>query len=142
LIVYGHSEEIAEWVGLNIPHVGTAGFGPCTALGVVSSGKLIAGVVYHDYQPSCGTIQLSMAAVSPMWARRETIRDLLAYPFHQLGVYVVWTATPRDNEAALKVNLHIGFTKEAVLGHRFGPKRHAVICRMDKPVYIKRYGTA
>jgi RimJ/RimL family protein N-acetyltransferase len=100
----------------------------------------MAGVVFHDYQPEFGTIQLSMAADNPMWARRENLRGLLSYPFEQLGVHKVWTATPHDNEAAIRVNLHIGFKKEATLAHHFGLKRHAIICRMLKPDYNRIFG--
>lgn len=131
--------RISEWVGLNIPHVGGDNFGPCTGLGVVESARLIAGVVYHDYQKDFGTIQLSMAAISPMWARRETIRGLLEYPFEQLGCHLVWTATPIDNAKAIKVNEHIGFRREATLADRFGPKRHAVICRMKRHEFRRLY---
>ena len=75
-----------------------------------------------------------------MWARRSIIFGLLAYPFHQLNCFKVWTATAFDNEKALKVNRHVGFTQEAVLAHQFGFKRHAVMMRMLKPDFIKNYG--
>lgn len=141
-LLTGFDDDVARWVAERIPHVGEAGFhGPSAGIGVVGrGGDLIAGIVYHDYQPAFGTIQLSMAADSPMWARRENIAGLLRYPFEQLGVFKVWTATPIDNEAALRVNLHIGFIKEATLAHQFGRKRHGVICRMLMPDYRRIYG--
>ncbi|HAC57210.1 MAG TPA: hypothetical protein DCF73_02500 [Rhodobiaceae bacterium] len=101
---------------------------------------MLAGVVYHDYQPEYGTIQLSMASDNPMWARRRIINGLLAYPFHQVGVNKIWTATPHDNELALRVNRHIGFKPEATLAHHFGMKRHAVICRMLRTEYDRLFG--
>lgn len=138
-LVFGHDAAIAAWVAERIPHVRGGDFGPCHAIGVANGNRLLAGLVYHEYIPDFGTIQLSMAADSPMWARRDTIAGLLHYPFRQLGVFKVWTATPRDNEAALRVNLHIGFTREAVLAHHFGRKRHGVICRMLEPDYSRLY---
>lgn len=139
-LLFDRDAEIAAWVAERIPHVGSRGFGPCTAIGVVSGDQLIAGVVYHEYQPDFETIELSMAAENPMWARKMTICGLLAHPFIQLGVYKVWTATPIDNKAALRVNEHIGFKREGVLAHHFGRKRHAVICRMLQPDYRRIYG--
>jgi len=139
-LIYGHDADVANWVAAHIPDVGDRGFGgPVAAIGV-GNDRLIAGMVYHDYQEQFGTIQLSMAAVSPMWARRSIIFGLLAYPFYQLNCFKVWTATAFDNEKALKVNRHVGFTQEAVLAHQFGFKRHAVIMRMLKPDFIKNYG--
>lgn len=136
-LIYGADEYVSKWVAERIPHVTT--FGPCSAIGVASGDRLIAGMVYHDFQPDFGTIQLSMAADSPMWARPETCKGLLEYPFEQLDCFKVWTATPIDGEAALKVNLHVGFKKEAVLAHHFGRKRHGVVCRMLKPDYVRRF---
>jgi RimJ/RimL family protein N-acetyltransferase len=121
-----------------IPHV--EDFGPCIAIGVQSKGRLIAGIVYNEYQPRYSIIQLSMAAVSPMWARKEFIAELLRYPFEQLGVYKVFTAIPADNAMAIKVNSHVGLKREAVLAHHFGKKRHAVIMRMLRPDYDRLYG--
>lgn len=141
-LVYGHDAQVAEWVAGHIPDVGQDGFsGPVAAIGV-GTDHLIAGMVYHDWQRKFGTIQLSMAAASPMWARREIIHGLLAYPFDQLGCFKVWTATAIDNEKALKVNTHVGFKREAILAHQFGHKRHAVIMRLLRPDYARLYGDA
>lgn len=142
VLIFGHDAEIAGWVADKIPHVRGGSFGPCAAIGVASEGKLLAGIVYHDYLPDFGTVQLSMAAVSPMWARRSTIGALLHYPFRQLKVFKVWTATPHHNDAALKVNWHIGFKREAVLAHHFGRRKHGVICRLLKPDYERLYEAA
>lgn len=138
-LVYGYGQEIAKWVADQIPHM-SRGFGPADAIGVVANGRLIAGVVFHDFQPEFGTIQSSMVAISPLWARPHNIKAILAYPFYQLGCFKVWTCTPIDNESALKVNRHLGFKKEAILAHQFGRKRHGVICRLLKPDYDRLYG--
>lgn len=138
MLLCGHTKEVKEWTENLIPHVND--FGPCEAIGVVENNKLVAGVVFHDYQPNFQSIQLSMAAISPRWAKRQNIAGLLSYPFEQLGCYRVFTATPKDNEKALKVNAHVGFKTEATLHSLFGPNRHGIIMRMLKPDYDKRYG--
>ncbi len=138
MLVYGQDREIAAWVAERIPHVRE--FSECAGIGVISGDRLLAGIVYHDYQSAHGTIQLSMAAVSPMWARKETIKELLKHPFEELKCYKVWTATPIENEAALRVNAHIGFKREAILAHQFGKKRHAVIMRILRPDYDRLFG--
>jgi RimJ/RimL family protein N-acetyltransferase len=140
MLIYGQDEFITKWVINQIPHV--ENFGPCITIGIGSKNrnKLLAGLVYHDYQKNNGTIQLSMASISPMWARREHIAEMLRYPFEQLGIYKVFTTTPEDNVSALKVNAHIGFKREAILAHQFGKKRHAVIMRMLRPDYDRLFG--
>jgi RimJ/RimL family protein N-acetyltransferase len=129
-VVYGQDANVAKWVADRIPHVSE--FGLCSALGVVNDkGEAVAGIVFHDYQPSCSTIQISMAASTPKWASRSIVKELLSYPFNQLKVRKVWTATPLKNQRAIKFNKGIGFKQEAVLSNHFGDD-HAVICRMFK----------
>lgn len=140
-LLLGHDQAVAQWTAERIEHVGADGFGTIAGgIGIVSGNRLIAGCVYHDWQPKFGTIQLSLASESPMWARRENIKGLLAYAFDGLDVYKVWTATPSDITAAIRVNKHIGFTQEAILAHQFGRKRHGVICRMLRPAFDRLYG--
>ena len=132
-LIFGCDEEVAAWVADRVEQVDVSDFLPCAAIGVATGGRLLAGVVFHDYQSKFDTMQLSMAADSPLWARREIIHQLLSYPFRQLGVHKVWTAIPLEGEAALKVNKHIGFKREAVLGHHLGPGKHCVMMRMLEP---------
>ena len=137
-VFYGDDANVSRWVAERIPHVDD--FGPCSALGVVNSkGEPVAGVVFHDYQPKCGTIQISMAANTPRWATKRIIKEILAYPFYQLGVRKVWTATPHTNERAIRFNIGIGLKKEAVLANHFG-KEHSVVCRMFRKQYEQLYG--
>jgi RimJ/RimL family protein N-acetyltransferase len=143
LILYGHSLAVAEWVGSLIPYVGADGFNQCEALGVLSrEGSLIAGVVYSDYQPKYRTIQISIASVSPMWARRENIRELLDYPFHQLDVFKAWTSARSDNGKAIRSTQRIGFKQETVLKHQYGEGMHAHVFGMLKPDYLRLYGVS
>jgi len=137
-LLFGQDDAVAGWVAARIPHVGDLGFGACKAIGVVgASGVLAAGLVYHDYQPRARTIQLSMAADSPRWATKQVIRLLLFYPFEELGLNKVWTATPHTNTRALKFNKGVGFVQEGVLRHQFGPGEHAVICGMLRKDYLR-----
>ena len=139
-LVFGQDEAIAAWVAQRIPHMHGEGFGPCTAIGVVCASGKGAGIVYHDYQARYGNIQLSMAADSPLWATKGTIKALLHYPFKQLRVWMVWTITPVENERALKVNQHIGFKRKPLVPHVFGPGKHAYISQMLYPRYVQLYG--
>ena len=138
-LLLGHSSAVARWVGERIPYGGD--FGPCQAVGVLSrdEGRLLAGVVYHEYQPDFRSVQLSIASDSPMWARRSNIAGLLSIPFLQMNCYRAWLATPIDNTRALKVNEHIGFTREAVCHSAFGEGRHGVLMRMLRPEFDKLF---
>ncbi len=132
------NRSVERWVRDRIPHVDN--FGPSSSLGVVNDkGALIAGVVYHDFQPDYRSVQLSMAAHNPRWAKRDVIAALLHYPFGQLGCYRVFTLTPANNTMALRVNSHIGFQREGVADSMFGPNSDGVMMRLLKPEYETLY---
>lgn len=143
-LVCGRDAEIAEWVADRIEWGAGGQFEPGTpAIGVFNRhGRMLAGVVYHDYEPTFRTMQITMAADNPMWARRDNIRGLLAYPFRQLGVFKVWVATLHTHTHGIKTFEHIGFKREAILAHQFGRKQHAWIGRMLQPDFTRLYEDA
>jgi RimJ/RimL family protein N-acetyltransferase len=139
-LVFGQDERVAAWVAKQLPHVGAGGFGPCRAVAVVNGNRPLGAIVYHAYDERAGVIQISMATVSPYWAKPQTIRDLLAIPFLQYGVRKVWTCIPADNARAIRFNFGIGMTCEGKLRHHFGPKRAAWIFGMMRNEYDARWG--
>lgn len=139
-LIFGQDERVAAWVAKQLPHVGDVGFGPCRAIAVVSaSDRPLGAIVYHDFIPQAGTVQISMASVSPLWAQPQTVRDLLAIPFDQYKVRKVWTCIPHDNERAIRFNEGIGMKREATLRHQFAQGRHAVIFGMMAGQYAVRW---
>jgi RimJ/RimL family protein N-acetyltransferase len=137
-LIYGRDAEVAAWVAAHIPHVDK--FGPCSAIGFEIHGRLVAGFVWHEWMPAFATVQLSIAAISPMWARRQTMRALLSYPFDQLGVFKIWTVIPADNTHAINSGRHAGFHHEATLTHQLGPDRHVDFAYMLRDDYARLYG--
>ena len=140
MLVYGHDEAVADWVLERIPHV--SDFGPCSAIGVASGERLCAGVVFSGYRPDYGNIEVSIASESAHWMRPEIIGEILAYPFMDLGVWCVYATMLRDDEKTIEFNKRLGFAKPVTIGHYFGPGRHAVVTRMLRDTYDKRYGGA
>jgi RimJ/RimL family protein N-acetyltransferase len=135
-LIFGQDEAVAKWVGSHIPHMGAALLKDFSAIGVLDAeNRPVAGVIYHDFIRDYGTIQISMAATTPRWAQRGTIRALLHYPFEQLGCNKVWTATPHTNERAIRFNRGLGFRQEGVLRHQFGRGVHAVVCGLLRNEY-------
>ncbi|MEE9345659.1 MAG: GNAT family protein [Methylococcales bacterium] len=137
-LLIGEDEMVKKWIIDKIDCVHN--IDPCVTIGVISNHKLIAAVAYHDYQKHYGVIQISMAAISPMWARKIIIYGLLRYPFEQLCCYKVIASVRTDNSKALKTFKNIGFEQEAVLKHNYGEGQHAVIIGMLKPDYDRIFG--
>lgn len=127
--LYGHNEEVAHWVAQRIPYAARwiehapfgEAFGKSTAIGVLDDeGYQVAGVVYHDYDPFCRSIEMSFAADAKGWATRPILRLLMAYPFDVLGCQRVTTITPKRNREARAFIDAFGFKREGVVRRGFG----------------------
>lgn len=103
---------VAAWVARAIGIDAFRG-SPCVAFGVTGDhGRLIAGVVYHDFYPEHGDIQVSMAASTARWCTRANIRAILRYPFLTAGCDRVTACISADNAKALKILTGLGFVVE------------------------------
>ncbi len=107
-LVIGHDEQVARWVQLQFPHI--AGFGECTAIGIIDDDQLIAGVVYHNYRDQI--IEASMASISPRWCNRRVGRALLSYPFEQLKVRRFEMTVAKRNKRMRRFLERLGFQFE------------------------------
>lgn len=136
-LIFGQDERVAAWVAKQL---GLRPWEKCKAVAVVSAeGRPLGAAVYHTYYPEYGTVEMSIATVSPLWAQPQTIRDLLAIPFDQYKCRKVWATTASDNERAQRFLAGIGMKKEAVLRHQFAQGRHAVIFGMMAGQYAVRW---
>jgi hypothetical protein len=127
--VYGHDETVARFVQELTPAVRERGFGRCKAIGIIDgTGSLIAGVVYHNYDPDAEIIQMSGAALPGMWwVSRETLRRTFSYPFLQLGCQMVLMQVPATDERLLRQLAALNFTFVKI-PRLLGRGRDAVAC--------------
>jgi hypothetical protein len=140
--VYGQDEVVADFVAQLIPHCRARGFGLCKAIGVIEIanapdtelhegyaplGSLIGGVVYHNYDPEAGAIEISGAAITPRWLTRRTLAHMYQYPFLQLGVQMIVQRTPADNERLLRQLAAFDYMFVKV-PRMFGRDRDGVLC--------------
>ncbi|QFI66844.1 GNAT family N-acetyltransferase [Sinorhizobium alkalisoli] len=95
------------------------GFSDFTTLGVVEKGgvleqgRLIAGVVYHNYVPEAGVIELSAASSSKRWLTRAVLRAMFGYPFDEIGCQLAVLRVSEKNRGMVDIARRFGFT-----GHR------------------------
>ncbi len=147
IIFASHENDaaLADWVAARIPGLGFdgRGFDPCTCIGVLRDGQLIAAVVYHGWMPQWGHIQISMAADDPRWARREIIKGLLGYPF-SIGCHRINLMTNAENVCVNKLVKGLGFVREGTHVSYFGYGKNAFSWRMLKSEYsrvLRRFGS-
>lgn len=131
--------RIGEWVASRTKHRSGEGFTNHAGLAVLSSdNRIMAGVVYDEYDPHNKTIQMSVAVDDPKCLTRKTLKNVLSYPFDTLKVYRVWFQTPHTNERLIRIAEIFGFTREAVLKNHFG-QSHAAVGRLLYPTYRRIY---
>jgi RimJ/RimL family protein N-acetyltransferase len=130
-LVFGKDEEVGKWVAAQLGMDDEA-FYPCTAIGIEKEGKLIAGVVYNNYQPEL-LIEMSIASLDKRWATRHNIKAFFRYPFIQLGLERVQTLCKAADKGVVMFNKRLGFTPEGYHRKAFHGGHDAISWSMLKP---------
>ena len=124
MILYGQSEVVERFVAdlLGYPR----GFGECQAVGFLDGdGKLVAGVVYHQYQPEQGVIEISAASTCRNWLNRARLAEIFDYPF-RIGCRLVVARIGEHNARARRIWCSLG-SDEYVIPALRSPSESEVI---------------
>ena len=102
------SDFVAAFVAANIPGC-ERGFGNCAAIGFSdATGKLVAGVVYHNWQPECGVIELSAASTVRSWLTKDRLCQIFEYPFETVGCRMAVARISEHNKRARRIWRSLG----------------------------------
>lgn len=135
--LYGHDQVVAHFAAQLIPHC-HRGFGAnCKAIGVIDEqGFLIAGMVYHNWDPDAAIIEMSGAALpGKYWLTRETLARIFGYPFQQCRCQMVVMRVQADNERLLYILARYGFAFHKV-PRLYGRDRDGVFCTLTDDAWI------
>lgn len=128
-LLYGENAAVAHWVACHIPGLESVvastphgeAFGPSTAIGVINEqGLIVGGVVYHNWQPTYRSIELSFAATDPKWLTQDILSALLRYPFVELDCQRITGFTPKKSRRARRFLDRFGFKREGCVEKGFG----------------------
>jgi hypothetical protein len=133
--LYGQDAAVAQFVASLVPHC-HRGFGKAKTIGIVRAGELVAGLVYHNYDPEAEIMEISGAATDPRWLARVTIRRMFEYPFVECGCQMVVMRVPTANERLLRqlAAYQFSFT---LLPRLFGRDADGVICTLTDDVWLE-----
>jgi hypothetical protein len=125
--------RFAGWAAAMIPRVGKPErFGACTCIAVCRAANLaddpLAVVIYHNMDAPSRCLEISMAASTPRWATRGTIRACLSYPFQQIGCGVVVCRVPRRERRTKRFLSGIGFRNTGLIPDGFGDDDCSIYC--------------
>jgi RimJ/RimL family protein N-acetyltransferase len=131
-VLYGADKQVLEWVAANVPVLmGRDPASAFAALGVVRHGKLVAGVVFHNYRPGVD-MEVTIAASSPLWMLPNTLRRLFDYPFEQLKVPRLTCVIGKKNKRCRKMAEGIGWRLEGTSRKNYDGVQDAIIYGMFK----------
>lgn len=119
-------EIVGPWVCTRGGGTWTKGRG--TAIGKLKDGKLIAGVLYEDWN---GANIVEHIAAEGDWACRKFLNVMFDYPFNQLGVKRITAPVASDNLKCINLVVRMGFTLECTLAQAT-PTADVHIFRMFK----------
>lgn len=124
-IVFGYDRDVGQWVCQR-----TGGtFSEGTAIGFAEGERLIAGVLYDNYNGA--SICMHVAGEGKRWMTREYLRICFDYPFNQLKVRKVIGLVPSSTPEVVAFDKNLGFIEE----HRIRdahPRGDLVILSMTK----------
>lgn len=84
-------------------------FGPCETMAVLDGeGRMVAGLVFHNFSRAAGVIEISAAAISRKWATRGILNAAMSYCMDQLGCQAVAGRTAPGNRPTRRLWAALG----------------------------------
>lgn len=105
MIIYD-TPRVSQFVAENIEGC-ARGFGDCQAIGFEKNGRLIAGVVYHNWVPENGVIEISAASTCRNWLTRANMNVIFGYPF-RIGCRMIVARIAESNKTARRIWRSLG----------------------------------
>lgn len=97
------------------------GFAPCQALGFLDAdGRVEAVMVFHNWHPEAGVIEISAASTHRRWLTRERLKAIFAYPFDRVGCRMAVARIAEGNHRARRIWRSLG-AAEFVIPDLRGP---------------------
>lgn len=91
-------------------------FPQATTMGVFDGSKLIAVMVYHNYDRKAGVVEISGAASDRRWLKKPVLHDMFSTPFTDMGCQaVVMRVSPsREQRHIRRMLTSYGFTEHRI----------------------------
>jgi RimJ/RimL family protein N-acetyltransferase len=131
--VYGRNQYVAAFVARQLGF--SRGFEAFTAIGFGE--PLEAGIVYHNWNPEAGLIELTAASKSRSWLNKANLAAIFDYPFGQLGCQLCIARISEHNARARRIWRALGAT-EYVIPRLRGPNEAEVIATLTREAWEER----
>jgi RimJ/RimL family protein N-acetyltransferase len=86
-------------------------FGIGRAMAVAHNGVIIAGLIYTNYDPDCGIIEISGAADTSRWLTKPVLKAMFEFPFNELKCQAVFMTVDLENHNISSILERYGFKR-------------------------------
>jgi RimJ/RimL family protein N-acetyltransferase len=90
------------------------GFGPCATLGLIHGGVILAAVVFHNWHPEEGVIEMSSASNSKLWLTRPMINAMFGFCFGECACQLVVLRVSERNAGMINIARRFGFSETRI----------------------------
>lgn len=101
--VLDHPKEVISFVEMGL-WGGRRNFGPATGIGFATAEEgLVAGFVYHNFEPDNGLIEISAFSQRRDWLTRKSLRVVFDFPFGELECRAVVARHSEHNNRSIRI---------------------------------------
>lgn len=104
------NKALAGWLAAHIDGV-DAFDEPYTTLGMFNDGQVVAVVLFNNYQPNAGVLEMHAASESKRWLTRPSLKEMFTYPFDQLRCQMVVLRVSERDTSLHRILEAYGFEK-------------------------------
>jgi RimJ/RimL family protein N-acetyltransferase len=90
------------------------GFGPCATLGLVHDRIVLAAVVFHNWHPEEGVIEMSSASDTKRWLTRPMINAMFGFCFDECECQLVVLRVSERNAGMIDIARRFGFSETRI----------------------------
>ena len=112
--IYDCTDQVAKFVSERVDGC-ERGFGNCQAIGFLDrEGRLVAGMVYHNWNPESEVVEMSGASITPRWLTRPVLKEIFDYPFNRIGCQLVVMRVAPENKRLHRQLYSCGFKSYSI----------------------------
>lgn len=106
------------------------------ALGFAREGEgLVAGFIYHNWNPAAGTIEVSGYSTCRDWCGKAGLQAIFSYPFETVGVRMVVARHSEHNARVIRIWRSLGAQQYRIPALR-GPDEAEIICTYSREAWL------
>ena len=132
----GLNDALAGWIAARIWNDGRQLPDKRLCLGVFDDdGNVVAGIAYHNWQPTEATIEFSGASSTKRWLTRPVLWAMFEYPFNQLGCQMTFARIDPANRSLARILTAYGF-ETTVLPRMRGRDKDELLMTLTQEAWL------